>query len=175
MNTAAISDDVATGDFSEALTLIGTSLKRTTPEFTVNIDMIRCYCASIEDSNPIYWNDEHTNNIWGGGVSPPGMLPTWLMPMPWRPDGPQTRSAMLTTVPLPGKALINQLSDVEFLSPIRTGDRISAADKLLDISPLKDTRVGRGHFVTSESTIFNQHNEIRARWINIGLRYVPNP
>lgn len=166
-------DSLITGNYDAARGMIGSKLARTLPDFTINADMIRCFCASIEDGNPSFWDEEFATRNWGGTISPPSMIATWLMPLHWRPDGARVNSAMLTSVPLPGPALLNYSSDVEFLAPIFTGEQLSMFDMLADISPLKDTRVGQGHFVTTVSTILNQRDEVRARWTNVGFRFSP--
>ncbi|EEF27514.1 conserved hypothetical protein [Ricinus communis] len=154
--------------------MIGSQLERTRPDLVVNATMIRCFCASIEDSNPNFWDDDIAMRNWGGIISPPSMIATWLMPLQWHPRATQAISAMLACVPLPGTAVLNYSSDVEFVAPVYAGEQLSMYDSLLDISPPRDTRVGSGHFVTTVSTILNQHDEVRARWTNVGFRFSPN-
>jgi len=48
--------------------------------------MIKYYAAHLEDANPSYWDEDFATQAWGGIVSPPGMLMSWLMPLPWKPQ-----------------------------------------------------------------------------------------
>lgn len=164
---------IVTGTYEQARAMIGQSLPRTTPEFIVDTNLIHYFASSIEDANLSYWNDEFAARNWGGVISPPSMIASWMMPLPWRPGGIRNNPVMLAVVPLPGKFVLNYSSDVEFFSPVHVGEVLSCTDTLLDISPMKTTRVGDGHFVTTSLIIQNDDDDIKARWINVGYRYTP--
>jgi acyl dehydratase len=62
---------------------------------------------------------------------------------------------------------------VEYFRPVTVGDRLHRRGaKLTDCSP-KETRVGRGAFLTWESEICNQRDELVARTRMTSLRYNP--
>lgn len=165
---------IVTGTYEQARAMIGQSLPRTLPEFVVDANLIHYFASSIGDGNLSYWDDEFADCNWGGVISPPSMIASWMMPLPWRPDGARENPVMLATVPLPGKFVLNYSSDVEFLSPVHVGEMLSCTDTLLDVSPLKTTKVGEGHFVTTLLVIQNESDDIKARWTNVGYRYTPH-
>jgi acyl dehydratase len=48
----------------------------------------------------------------------------------------------------------------EYFHPMRPGDRLSYKIQLVSVSPEKTTRLGTGHFITSEYTYTNQNGEV---------------
>ena len=63
--------------------------------------------------------------------------------------------------------------EVEYFRPVTVGDRLHRhGAKLTDCSP-KETSVGRGAFLTWESEIRNQRDELVARTRMTSLRYNP--
>jgi len=48
----------------------------------------------------------------------------------------------------------------EYFKPMRPGDRLSYKLKFVSVSPEKTTRLGTGHFLTSEYTYTNQKGEV---------------
>lgn len=65
--------------------------------------------------------------------------------------------------------------DVEYLRPALVGDRLARRGaKLLACEP-KETRVGRGAFLTWQSEIVNDRLEVVARLCTTFFRYNPHP
>jgi acyl-CoA thioesterase FadM len=64
--------------------------------------------------------------------------------------------------------------EIDYLQPVVVGDHVCMRGrKLLSCIP-KETRVGRGAFITWESEILNQRAELVAR-IRVGMyQYVPH-
>ena len=48
----------------------------------------------------------------------------------------------------------------EYFKPLLLGDRLSYTIKFVSVSPEKATRLGTGHFLTSEYTYRNQNGEV---------------
>ena len=48
----------------------------------------------------------------------------------------------------------------EYFQPMRLGDRLGYTIKFVSVSPEKTTRLGTGHFLTSEYTYRNQNDEV---------------
>lgn len=143
-------------------------------EDEVNWPQIKYFCSAIEDGNPLYWDREVANELYGGMISPPGMLMVWSMPQPWRPDGAREKPMLSIDVPAPGDEIINATTETEFLRPVREGDQLSFQEEIISITEEKNTKLGRGRFITSETTYRNQRGEVVARHRNILFRYQSN-
>jgi acyl dehydratase len=159
------------GTIEQARAMLGESSPLRVAEFEVNLPMIQYYCAAVQDPNPAYWDPDVAAEIWGGIIAPPGMLQTWLLPLPWRPEGKQDFTSMITLVPLPGEKPINVSTEFRFFEPVFVGDRLSMSDRLTDLSEEKTTRLGTGYFLTTEAEIRNQHGRLVATSTNVLFRY----
>ncbi|MCH7838390.1 MAG: MaoC family dehydratase N-terminal domain-containing protein, partial [Chloroflexi bacterium] len=53
--------------------------------------------------------------------------------------------------------------EVEYYEPIQVGDRLSTSGRLSSISPWRKTRLGEGHFWTTETNYRNQNDQRVAR------------
>lgn len=121
-------------------------------------------------------------------VVPTAALPTFAMGPMWRPG--QTlfdradRNAQPARTPVTGvqtglepptTGYFATDYDAEYLRPACVGDRLlRRGAKLLACVP-KETRVGRGAFLTWESEIVNQRLEVVARLHTTYFRYDPHP
>ena len=163
--------DVATGTYEDAQAMIG----RTTPvrfgEVAVNTPMIRHFAAMVCDASAGYWDEEFADRWWGGIVSPPAMLMTWVMPVVWKPGGGLPLPLLTAQVPLPGTTFVNASNDTELYLPIRAGDRLNVVEELVDVSPAKHTALGTGHFVTTRSTFRRQDGALVATMTNVLYRF----
>ena len=151
--------------------MIGTTGPTRSAAMPVNAPMIRYFCGIVEDGNAGYWSDAFAEAQWGGIISPPAMLHSWAIPLPWQPEGAQLPTSLSMTVPLPGDKPINVSSEAEFFEPIRVGDMLDYTETLLSISDEKTTRVGTGHFVETVLDVRRQDGTIVARVSNILFRY----
>ncbi len=151
--------------------MIGFAAEPRVAELAVEAGMTRYYASSLEDGNPSYWDEDFATEYWGGLIAPPGMIQSWGIKLPWRPDGPGAAPALVSMVPLPGDKPINISTDVEYFQPVKVGDLLTVHDSVVDVSDEKQTAVGRGHFLTTQSEYRNQKGECVARVINILLRY----
>lgn len=140
----------------------------------VNKAMIRHWCEMVEDANPLYTDEEFAiNTEYKGIVSPPTMLSTWVYPRWWPPTdipldiGPAQLDLPLGDVPIP--AVISWTED--YLLPVYPGDRIRYNTKLDNISPLKKTRLGVGHFITTTNYYYNQRDELVGTTQYVLFRY----
>jgi len=78
--------DLKFGTYEQAKAMIGAKSEVFFSDVDVNVPMIKYYAAHLEDANPSYWDEDFATQAWGGIVSPPGMLMSWLMPLPWKPQ-----------------------------------------------------------------------------------------
>lgn len=152
---------MAFGPDDEGMAWVGRRVERRA-EVAVNEAMIGTYCALVEDANPDYWE---------GGVAPPGLLMTWLMPLPWRPGGRHPSTSLFALeVPLPGHHIINVSTDTELSGALRIGDHVEATEEVVEVSAAKRTRLGEGHFITTVAE-FRAGGRPVARNTNLLYRY----
>ena len=159
------------GTYEDALKMVGKPGNRVVAEFSVNWEMIKVFCALEEDGNPSFWDEEYANKQWGGIIAPPGLLLTWGMSLQWHPDKERQHYFVAMKVPLPGDTLINVGTTTELHRHLYLGDRIAAEDRLIDVSEEKRTRLGVGHFLTTQANFFNQKDELIAVQTNQLFRY----
>lgn len=159
------------GTYEDALKLLGQAGEQTIAEFSVTHEAIKVYCSLVEDANASYWDETYARQQWGGMVAPPGLLLSWCMALQWHPHKERSHYIMALRVPLPGDTLINVATTTEFDRHLYVGDRVSVQDRLLQISEEKDTRLGIGHFLTTEAEFVNQNGERVAVQTNQLFRY----
>jgi acyl dehydratase len=159
------------GTLDEARARIGEQTEACIADCAVNEAMIQYYCSSVEDANPSHWDREFAHDVWGGIISPPAMLQSWILPFAWQPDGSKSVPVIAFRIPLPGLLPVNIETDVEFFRVIRVGDVLHMTDRLVSISEEKSNRLGIGHYVTSEMDFRDQHGELLARATNVIYRY----
>lgn len=119
-------------------------------------------------------------------VVPTSALPTFAFAPMWRPGGQLFTSderdaqpaatavtGIVTGLEPPTTGYFATTYDVEYLRPALVGDRLARRGaKLLACQP-KETRVGRGAFLTWESEIVNERLEVVARLQTTFFRYNP--
>lgn len=154
--------DIAIGSETEGRSWIGRSNAPRQGGVAVNDGMIRLLCGTIHDANPRYWQE---------GESPPGMLYTWILDMPWAPGQPVRRPVMAIGVPLPGNLVANVAQKVEFHEIIKVGDLLTIVETLESISTEKSTPLGRGHFVVTKADVTREDGMLVATVTNTMFRY----
>jgi uncharacterized protein len=140
----------------------------------VNQPMIRHWCHALNDMNPVYLDpDFAAKSRFGGIVSPPVMLQTWIMPspkiegiaerggVPMEMDKSKNPAAFIEEAGFTSIVATNSEFEIERYP--RLGDVISATQVFEDISDEKKTSLGTGHFVTWVSTYTNQDGEVLGR------------
>ena len=139
--------------------------------------MIRHWCEAMEDANPVYTDEEYARRTkFGGIIAPPTMIQAWCFPPLW-PAGQelQWRDPEVYAKgqpPVPHQVALEKLAKagctgvfaartvMEFVQPLFPGDRVNLAIKLVDVTPERETRAGKGHFVTFVNTYTNQRDEL---------------
>jgi len=123
-------------------------------EITGDFDVERGYiftsCASVENGNPLFWDDGTAEELTGGPVAPPSMLSVWFRPHHWAPDRDEV------ALPLQVHFDLKELFDlpeavmtdntITFGEPVRPGDRITTRQILRSVSDPKTTKLGTGRF-----------------------------
>jgi hypothetical protein len=164
-------------DFREKLDALigqptGGSAKPTVAPDPVNQPMIRHWCHALDDMNPVYLDPEFADKSrFGGIVSPPVMLQTWIMPSP-KIEGIAERGGVPMEIGRNPASFIEEAgftsivatnSEFEIERYPRLGDVISVTQVFEDISDEKKTSLGTGHFVTWLSTYTDQNGEVLGR------------
>jgi N-terminal half of MaoC dehydratase len=139
----------------------------------VNQPMIRHWAAAFEDDNPVY-TDPHfaAASRFGGIVAPPCMLQTWTMATA-KITGIAERGG--SPVEMVGENPLSLLDDAGFVATlasnsefeieryVRLGEVLTATTAIESISDEKQTRIGRGHFVTWVTTYADERGEVVGR------------
>jgi acyl dehydratase len=150
---------------------------------------VRRYLEPLEFDCPLHY-DRETARAYGYAdiLVPTSALPTFALGPMWRPGDvlfasadrnaqPTSSALRWITAPMepPTTGYFATNFDVEYLQPAVVGDRLLRfGAKLLGCQP-KETKVGRGAFLTWESNIINQRHEVVARLSTTFYRYNPHP
>lgn len=144
--------------------MIGVEQYETKGGFPVERGYIWTSCSSVENGNPLFWDDEVAAALTAGPIAPPTMLSVWFRPHHWSP-GHDTQPLPLQ-VHFDLKALFDLpeavMSDntVVFYEPVRPGDRLRTHQVLRSVSDEKVTKLGRGRFWVIEVAYTNQRGEL---------------
>jgi hypothetical protein len=149
----------------------------------VNQPMIRHWAAAFEDANPVYTDpDAAARSRFGQIVAPPVMLQTWTFPTPIitgmaeRGGAPteSTGGSPLDVLDEAGyTATLASNSEFEIERYVHLGEVVSSSTVMESISEEKQTRVGRGHFVTWLITYTVADGEVVGRQRFRMLKFVP--
>ena len=161
------------GTYEDARAMIGTRAAVEFAHHEVTWALIKYFCAMVQDSNASYWDPDFAEAQWGGIVSPPAMLLTWIMAPEWQPESPEPKTLLLARVPLPDPTVISVETDTELFRPIRAGDWLNVEETLVDVSARKSTELAEGHFVTTEAVFRAGDGTPVARYRHVLFRYTP--
>ena len=150
----------------------------------VNQPMIRHWAAAFADANPVYTDPAAgAGTRFGGVVAPPFMLQTWTMPTPTlegiaeRGGSPvavdgETALSVLDRAGYVGTLATN--SEFEVLRYLHPGELVSSETVFESISDEKQTRMGRGRFVTWVTTYTVDPGEVVGRQTFRILKFDPS-
>jgi len=144
--------------------LIGKIQYEEVAEFPVERGYIWTTCASVENGNPLYWDDAVAEELTGGPTAPPTMLSVWFRPHHWTPSRPteglplQAHFDMKELLELP-EAIISE-NTIVFHEPVRPGDVLHTRQVLRSISDPKTTKLGTGRFWVIDVEYLNQRDEV---------------
>jgi acyl dehydratase len=121
-------------------------------------------CASVENGNPLFWDDEVAATVTGGPVAPPTMLSVWFRPHHWAPGRKGELLPLKVHFDLKVRFALPEavISDntIVFHEPVRPGDEITSRQILRSVSEEKTTRVGTGRFWVIDVEYHNQRDEL---------------
>jgi acyl dehydratase len=149
---------------ADVANLIGEVQYEENGEFPVERGYIWTTCSSVENGNPLFWDDEVAQEITGGPIAPATMLSVWFRPHHWAPD--RTSSGLPLQVhfdlkdafDLPEAVMTD--NTLVFHEPVRPGDRLSTRQILRSVSEEKTTKLGTGRFWGIDVEYRNQRGDL---------------
>ena len=132
-------------------------------EIPVEHGYIWTSCASVENGNPIFWDEAAAQSITGGPIAPPSMVSVWFRPHHWAPGRSelalplQVHFDLKTLFDLPEAVMTD--NTIEFHTPVRVGDVLRTHQVLRSISDEKTTKLGSGRFWVIDVVYANQKGE----------------
>ena len=140
---------------------------------------LEVYCFDC----PLYYDDAVARaHGYRGAVAPVTLTPLWSMPAYWNPGEPtfyvpgvrEKTGGIRTELPNPYPKGVNTAAEWEYFEPLYPGDRLEGNWRLSEIKP-RQTRLGDGIFMTTETTIYKTSGELVAKNRNTGFRYYEKP
>ena len=133
-------------------------------EFPVERGYIYTSCSSVENGNPLFWDDEVARELTGGPIAPPTMISVWFRPHQWSPGRTepalplQSHFDLKEIFELPEAVMTD--NTIVFHEPVRPGDRLRTRQFLRSVSEPKTTKLGTGRFWVIEVEYLNQIDEL---------------
>jgi hypothetical protein len=145
-------------------------------EFPVERGYIWSSCASVENGNPLFWDDAVAEELTGGVIAMPSMISNWFRPHFWSPGRDVQPMPLQVHFDLKEKLGLPEavMSDntVTYYEPVRVGDVLRTCQKLRSVSPEKQTKLGTGRFWVIDVEYRNQRGELVGieSWTGFGYR-----
>ena len=90
--------------------------------------------ASVENGNPLFWDDDVAEEITGGPIAPPTMLSAWFRPHHWAPGRTDEKLPLQIHFDLKERFELPEAimtdNTIIFHEPVRPGDMITSAQVL---------------------------------------------
>ena len=148
---------------AEVLAWIGEARYEEEGEFDVERGYIFTSCASVENRNPLFWDEKAARELTGGWIAPPTMLSVWFRPHHWAPGRKHVHQPLQVHFDLKEKLGLPEAvmtdNTVTFGEPVRPGDRLLTWQVLRSVSEPKTTRLGRGRFWVIDVVYVNQNGD----------------
>jgi acyl dehydratase len=144
----------------------------------ISASSIRRYVEAHEMLWPLYSDPEAARARGHDSViAPPSMLLTAAMPAYWEPGDAPLQPGVLppfmwSELDLPGTEMVTASVDLEFVAPLRIGDRITTTYRIVRTTP-KTTKVGDGFFIDFELEFARQDGTVVAIERTSIYRYTP--
>lgn len=144
-------------------------------EFAVEKGYIFTSCSSVQNANPLFWDDKVANELTEGPIAPPSMISVWFRPHFWSPGRTEEAVPMQlhfdlkVALGLPEAVMTD--NTITFYEPVRVGDRLKTVQILRSVSAKKTTKLGTGRFWVLEMEIENQNGELCAIESYTGFGY----
>ena len=155
---------------------IGQTRYPETADFPVERGYIWTSCASVENGNPLFWDDKVAAEVTGGPIAPPSTLSLWFRPHHWQPGQASQKLPLQVHFDLKDRLGLPEAimsdSEVAFHEPVRPGDVISTSQLLRSLSEPKTTRLGTGRFWVIDVPYRNQRGDLVGVETFTGFGYV---
>jgi acyl dehydratase len=144
--------------------LIGAEQYEEEGEFPVEQGYIWTSASSVENGNPLFWDDAAAAQITGGPIAMPTMLSVWFRPHHWAPGRTQQKLPLQIHFDLKERlglpeAIMTE-NTIVFHEPVRLGDRLRTHQVLRSLSGPKTTKLGTGRFWVIDVVYTNQHDAL---------------
>ncbi len=144
-------------------------------EFPVEMGYVYTSCASVENGNPLFWDEKTAKEITDGPIAPSTMLSVWFRPHFWAPGRTKQSQPLQVHFDLKEKLGLPEAvmtdNTIEFHTPVRPGDRLRTRQILRSVSPLKETKLGTGRFWVIDVEYLNQKGELVGKESYTGYGY----
>jgi hypothetical protein len=148
---------------AEVQSWIGEKRYEEVGEFDVERGYIYTSLASVQNGNPLYWDEKVANDLAGGVIAPPSMISVWFRPHYWAPDRKQQAQPLQVHFDLKEKLGLPEAvmtdNTIVFREPVRLGDRLRTHQVLRSVSEPKTTKLGTGRFWVIDVEYENQNGE----------------
>jgi acyl dehydratase len=132
-------------------------------EFDVERGYVFTSCASVQNGNPLFWDEQVANELTGGWIAPPSMISVWFRPHYWAPNREQEVMPLQVHFDLKQRLGLPEAimtdNTIVFREPVRPGDRLRTHQVLRSISEPKTTKLGTGRFWVIDVEYENQRGE----------------
>ena len=145
-------------------------------EFPVERGYIWTSCASVENANPLFWDDKVAAELTGGPIAPPSMLSTWFRPHHWAPGRTEQKLPLQVHFDLKARLDLPEAvmtdNTIVFHEPVRPGDVLTTCQRLRSVSPEKTTKLGTGRFWVIDVEYRNDRGALVGveSWTGFGYR-----
>jgi len=144
-------------------------------EFDVERGYIFTSCASVQNGNPLFWDEKVAQELTGGCIAPPTMISVWFRPHHWSPGRSEEAVPLQLHFDLKKRLALPEAvmtdNTITFYEPVRVGDRLKTYQVLRSVSDEKQTKLGVGRFWVLDVEYENQKGEKVATESYTGLGY----
>lgn len=167
----ATADDVP----QEVKDLVGVPQYVEEGDFPVERGYIWTAASSVENGNPLYWDDATAAELTDGPIAPPTMISAFLRPHHWAPGRAEPKLALQVHFDL--KRILDlpegimSENTLVFYEPVRPGDVLTTAQILRSVSEIKTLKIGTGRFWDLDIEYRNQHGDLCAQESITGFGY----
>lgn len=133
-------------------------------EFPVERGYVWTSCASVENGNPLFWDDTVADALTGGPIAPPSMVSVWFRPHHWAPGRTEQHLPLKVHFDLKERLGLPEAvmtdNTLVFHEPVRMGDRLRTHQLLRSVSDEKTTKLGTGRFWVIDVVYHNQRGDL---------------
>jgi uncharacterized OB-fold protein/acyl dehydratase len=127
----------------------------------VNVPMIRHWCDAMGDTNPAYLDEAVAKATRHGGlVAPAAMLQAWCMDKPGGELHDLVTEVMDAFNDAGFTSVVATNYEQDYHRELRPGDLLREERTVEDVSELKQSKLGAGHFVTMLNTYRDERGDI---------------